>query len=122
MIEQSAISDEQSANQPRIGSGAVGVLDGAQVGTLDEFAKAVFGHELKPRAEGEKPVFPMGLVLGVERLRAYGKHHYRLLWVGRGQAWLAAEDTKDYATKTAVLVAGQRLAETTGAYFDERTR
>ena len=123
--------DQQAANEPTVGSGAVGVLDGAQVGTLNEFAKAVFGHDLRPPCpgperwpadKGEKPVFPMGLILGIERLRAYGKHHYRLLWVGRGQAWLAAEDTKGYATKTAVIVAGQRLAESTGAYFDERTR
>jgi hypothetical protein len=115
------LEGQQAAHEPRVGSGAVGVLDGALIGTLDEFAKAVFGQALQPLVEGKRP-FPLGLVLGVERLRAYGKKNYRLIWVGRGQAWLAAEDTKEYATKVAVLVAGQRLAESTGAYFDERTR
>ena len=112
--------DQQAANEPRVGSGAVGVLDGAKIGTLDEFVREVFGK--KPVAEGAKPAIPMGLILGVEGFKTYGKYHYRLLWIGRGQAWLAAEDEKPYATKTAVLVAGGRLAERTGAYFDERTR
>jgi hypothetical protein len=116
-MQQLESGGQQAAHEPRVGSGAVGVLDGALIGTLDEFAKTVFGHDLKPGV-----AIPMGLVLGVERFRAYGKHHYRLLWVGRGQAWLAAEDTKEYSTKTAVIVAGQRLATATGAYFDERTR
>ncbi len=107
------------------GSGQLSAVSGqpkARTGTLDEFAKAIFGHELKPAAEGAKPTIPMGLVLGVERFSAYSKKSYRLVWVGRGQAWLAAEDTKEYGTKTAVVVAGQRLAATTGAYFDQRTR
>ena len=98
------------------------ISDQPKKGTLDEFAKAIFGHELKPAAEGAKPAIPMGLVLGVERFKEPGQKCYRLVWIGRGQAWLAAEDDKPYATKTAVLVAGQRLAESTGAYFDERTR
>ncbi len=119
-MDPSVIGDPPAANEPQVGSGAVGVLDGALIGTLDEFILKVFGN--KPAAEGAKPAIPLGLVLGVERLAAYGKKHYRLLWVGRGQAWLAAEDTKEYGTKTAVIVAGQRLAESTGAYFDQRTK
>ena len=95
---------------------------GPRKGTLDEFAKAIFGHELKPAAEGAKPAIPMGLALGVEKFKQPFGKHYRLVWIGRGQAWLAAEDDKPYETKTAVLVAGQRLAESTGAYFDQRTR
>lgn len=92
-----------------------------QVGTVAEFAEKVFGHKLEAR-EGAFPVFPGGLLLGVEKFRTAAGKFYRLIWVGKRTTWLAAEDTRAHTSKTQALAAGYRVAAQTGAFFDEGTR
>jgi hypothetical protein len=96
------------------------IVPGSQVaGTLDEFILQVFG---KDRSAGEP--LPMGVAMGVEKFRlGHGRKYYRLIWMGRGKAsWLAAERPEEFQRKGDAVLAGRELAESTGAYFDERTR
>lgn len=94
-------------------------LSKPRIGTLEAFIQEVFGEDAPRNGETELPI---GLVLGVEKYRQPSKH-YRLIWIGRGQAWLAAEDLEAFhRRKGDALAVGRALAEKTGAYFDEQTR
>lgn len=91
------------------------------VGTLDEFAMAVFG-KLPEKDETGKLKHRNGLILGVEKFKTAGDKFYRLIWIGKGEAWLAAENTTCFRRKIMAMAAGEEMAATTGAYFDEGTR
>ncbi len=95
------------------------IVPGSPVaGTLDEFILQVFGID---RSADEK--LPGGVALGVEKFRqGHGRKYYRLIWMGKGEAWLAAERPEQFQRKGDAVLAGRELAESTGAYFDERTR
>jgi hypothetical protein len=86
--------------------------------TVDKFIELVFGEKLEPTVKGW-PQFPGGLVLGIRKYRVCGNNIYRLIWEGRGQAYLAMEDTKPYTTRMGAIAAGYELAGATGAFFDE---
>lgn len=87
-------------------------------GTLDEFIQMVFDGK-----RGKDSTPPRGVALGVEKFRqGHGRKFYRLIWVSRDEAWLAAERPEQFRRKGDAVLAGRELAESTGAYFDERTR
>ena len=89
------------------------------VATVDEFVDFVFAEDA-PRGENG---LPRGLKLGIEKFRqGQGRKYYRLIWIGRGEACLAAEDEEHYTTKTRALAAGQTLAASFGVDFDKSTR
>lgn len=92
------------------------------VSTLDQFHLAVYGKALERKENGDYPVLPMGLILGIEKFKVAGGKFYRLIWIGRGRAWLAAENTESFRTKTLAIATGYMLAGDTGAFFDEGTR
>lgn len=94
------------------------VPDTPLVCTVKEFVQHVFDEDA-PKQEGG---WPLGLKLGVEKFRRPGDRHYRLIWIGRGKASLAAEDEQCYPTKTKVVAAVRELAASLGVVFDERTR
>lgn len=86
-------------------------------GTLAEFALAVYG---KPLAEIKPwPQLPGGLNLANEKYATTAGKFYRLIWRGRGEKWLAAEDAQPYRFRVQVIAAGYELAVRTGAFFDE---
>lgn len=91
------------------------------VGTLDDFAMAVFGKKLDKDDQG-KLKYRNGVTLGIEKFQTAGDKFYRLIWIGRGRAWLAAENVTCFRRKIMAMAAGEELATTTGAYFDEGTR
>jgi hypothetical protein len=87
------------------------------IGTVDQFALAVWGKPLERDAD-DKPVIPKGLVLGVRKFVTTDKL-YRLVWRGRGQEWLAAEDQTKYRMRTRCLLGGAQVAGVYGAFLEE---
>jgi hypothetical protein len=93
-----------------------------RVGTVEQFAKEVFGVTLKKKEDDSYPVMPGGLSLGVQKFKYYGEKLYRLMWFGMGQAWLAAENTNNHRRFREALEAGHEVANQTGAYFSKWSR
>lgn len=90
------------------------------VATVDEFVQCVFPEETPRNAKSE---LPLGLKLGVEKFRlGQGRKYYRLIWVGRGEACLAAEDEEQHSTKSGAVKSGVALAESFKVEFDAHTR
>ena len=88
------------------------------VASIDEFIQHVFEEGAPTKDSGR----PIGLTLGVEKFKEYGGKHYSLIWIGNGQAALAAEDETAYPTKTRAVAAGVELATDLGVEFDRRSR
>lgn len=89
------------------------------VATVDEFVEFVFPEDA-PRGDND---LPRGLRLGIEKFRlGQGRKYYRLIWIGRDEACLAAEDEEHYGTKMRALAAGRALAVSFKVKFDEHTR
>lgn len=95
------------------------VQDSPWVASLDEFIQIVFAEDA-PR-DGKNGL-PLGLILGIEKFRLPGDRHFRLIWIGRGKAALAAENTTKFQRKLDAIMAGHVLAAETGAFLDEQTR
>jgi hypothetical protein len=96
------------------------IPDTPLVATVDEFVQFVFPEDAPRNGDTN---LPLGLKLGVEKFRlGHGRKYYRLIWTGRGEACLAAEDEEKYATKTGALESGRALAASFGIEFDEFTR
>jgi len=96
------------------------VPDTPLVATVDEFVEFVFPEDA-PR-NGHSGL-PLGLRLGVEKFKlGHGRKYYRLIWIGRGEACLAAEDEERHGTKGKAVEAGRVLAASFGVEFDEHTR
>lgn len=93
-----------------------------KVGPVDQFLEEIFGVRLEKKEDGSYPIFPRGLYLGVQKFRHYGRKIYRLVWVGRGVVWLAAENTENHRRLRDALGAGYQVAAETGAYFSEWSR
>jgi hypothetical protein len=90
-----------------------------RIGSLDEFVKEVYGKPLQ-RSEGSVPKPPLGLTLGVTKFKVASGKFYALIWQGRGQSWLAAEDeATEHRRKRDAVERGRRIAAETGAYFFE---
>jgi hypothetical protein len=89
------------------------------VASLDEFIQKVFAKDAPINGENGLPI---GLILGVEKFKRSGDTHYRLIWIGRRKAALAAENTTKFRRKLDAIMAGHELAAETGAYFDKQTR
>jgi len=88
----------------------------AVASTLGEFLKVAFGRHVTAQS------VPRGIMLGVEKFKLADGKLYRLIWLSRRLARLAAEDETGYTTKAAAVEAGRRLARQAGVIFDERTR
>jgi hypothetical protein len=89
------------------------------VASVDEFVQLLFGEDY-PKDENGRP---RGLQLGVEKFRRGRREKcYRLIWIGRDQACLAAESQDEFQTKTPAKAAGYELAAALGVEFDSRTR
>jgi hypothetical protein len=96
------------------------VSDKPMVASLPEFVQLVYGESYK---RDEETGLPRGLKLGVEKFRlGHGRKYYRLIWIGQGQAVLAAERPEEYQRKLDAILNGHELAGETGAKFDEMTR
>jgi hypothetical protein len=89
------------------------------VASLDEFVQTVFAQDAPKNGESGLPI---GLILGVEKFKRPGNTHYRLIWIGRRKAALAAENTTEFRRKIDAILAGHVVAGETGAYFDDQTR
>lgn len=88
------------------------------VASLGEFIQIVFGEDTIKGNNG----LPLGVALGIEKMGQRSAKHYRLIWIGRRKAALAAEDSTEYRTKTRAIAAGAELAAEKGACFDPKTR
>ena len=86
-------------------------------GTLAEFALAVYRKPLEKITPWPQPAG--GLNLAHQKFQTAAGKFYRLVWRGRGQVWLAAEDAKPYRTRARLVAAGYELALKLGAFFDE---
>jgi hypothetical protein len=96
------------------------VSDQPLVANLREFIQLVYGESYK-RDEGTG--LPRDIRLGIEKFRlGHGRKYYRLIWIGKGQAVLAAERPQEYQRKLDAILAGHELAGETGAKFDDKTR
>jgi hypothetical protein len=96
------------------------VSDKPLVASLSEFIQLVYGESYK---RDEETGLPKGLKLGVEKFRlGHGRKYYRLIWIGQGQAALAAERPEEYQRKLGAILNGHDLASETGAKFDDKTR
>jgi hypothetical protein len=89
------------------------------VASMDEFIQHVYPDDAPKNGETG---LPLGLILGVEKIRRPGDRHYRLIWIGRRKAALAAENAAEFRRKIDAIAAGHELAAETGIYFDEQTR
>lgn len=89
------------------------------VATVDEFVEFVFPEDTPRNEDG----LPRGLRLGIEKFRlGQGRKYYRLIWIGRGEACLAAEDEQEHGTKANAVESGWALAASFDVKFDEHTR
>jgi len=95
------------------------VPDTPLVATVDEFVSFVYSEDAPRNGDTD---LPLGLTLGIEKIKRPGEKYYRLIWIGRGEACLAAEDEEHYTTKTRATAAGQTLAASFGVDFDKSTR
>jgi hypothetical protein len=96
------------------------VSDQPLVASLTEFIQLVYGDDYK---RDQETGLPRGLKLAIEKFRlGHGRKYYRLIWIGKDQAALAAERPEEYQRKLDAILAGHELSGETGAKFDERTR
>lgn len=88
------------------------------VGTVDEFTAAVFGKKLSDGLS----LLPGQLMLGIAKFQIASGKCYRLIWLGRGKTWLAAENTEVHRTRVVAWGTGFELAAKAGVQFSEVTR
>jgi hypothetical protein len=69
------------------------------VASLDEFIQAVFAEDAPKNGDTGLPI---GLILGVEKVKRGREKHYRLIWIGRRKACLAAENTTEFRRKAVI--------------------
>lgn len=90
-----------------------------RIGSLAEFIQEIYGRKAERAGDGKVKLLPGGLRLKVEKFKDGGRKWYRLIWSGRDQAWLAAEDQTEYRRKLQATAAGEVLAGRTGASFHQ---
>lgn len=88
-----------------------------RIAGLATFYQEAYGHPLP--SDGKRAT---DLRLAVEKFKAPGDKHYRLIWTGKGRACLAAEDVTHYPTHGRALLAARLLAVKLGVVVDGRRR
>ena len=97
------------------------------IGTLEEFAIAN-NVQIERREDGPSTKLGVHTLkepaphLAIEKYKTSAGKSYRLIWVWRRYAWLAAEDLTPYRTRYAAVAAGIDLAARKGARFEEAGR